>query len=192
MKKYYNEDGQRVSRKGLPWNEPLPVEKRVQPGSALESELFCKYQYLVEKATKCIMRRYKSLGALTREDISQQAQLGLLCGLRAGRFLNHPNQVSYLSSYCLGYPRHAIHKNSRIVKPTAEAIRSSAPNLGHASIEVIGDNEFFSYDVEVTPPEVQEFLSSFTFAELKLFIFEGVLPESKLAEFYRLQTKYGS
>lgn len=173
--------------------KPVERDQCIQAKSKEEGEAWETYSYLIKRVTKSIVKRQKWLGCLTADDLIQTASQGLLNGIRAPRFPNHPNKIAYLSTYCRGYCLHLIARKSRMIRPSDLALKLKAEDLGHQSIEDFDNyasKSHYDGDLLTMPDDFLDFIEAFSPREMLDYDSKGAVPTRLTLEYNSLINKY--
>jgi DNA-directed RNA polymerase specialized sigma subunit len=147
-----------------------------------------EYEHLATRAAKLWYKRYACTGSMTYDDFLQEARVGLINGLRHLETKTHANPSAYLASFAMGYITHAVHRTSRMVRPSYQQIKRGKA-LGHASLEHISMDPGYELP-EPLETDVQEFLQSLTPRQLNRYNKTGSLPPQHQKTFRQLRAKY--
>jgi hypothetical protein len=94
---------------------------------------YAEIEKVVKNSVRAIQKAYSFTGCLTAEDLYNTGWVGALTALTKEKFAKVKNKLAYIYVFSKGYQQHAVHRKSRMIKPSYEDLRACKPYTAHLS-----------------------------------------------------------
>lgn len=94
---------------------------------------YAEIEKVVKNSVRAIQKAYSFTGCLTTEDLYNTGWVGALTALTKQKFGKVKNKLAYIYVFSKGYQQHAVHRKSRMIKPSYEDLKACKPYTAHLS-----------------------------------------------------------
>lgn len=94
---------------------------------------FAEIEKVVKNSVRAIQKAYSFTGCLTTEDLCNTGWVGALTALTKEKFPKVKNKMAYIYVFSKGYIQHAVHRKSRMIKPSYADLKAGKPYTAHLS-----------------------------------------------------------
>jgi hypothetical protein len=94
---------------------------------------FAEIDKIVKNSVRALQKAYSYTGCLTYDDLYSTGWVGALTALTKERFPTVTNKLAYLYVFSKGYGQHALHRKSRMIKPSYEDLKACKAYTAHLS-----------------------------------------------------------
>lgn len=94
---------------------------------------YAEIEKVVKNSVRAIQKAYSFTGCLTTEDLCNTGWVGALTALTKEKFAKVKNKMAYIYVFSKGYIQHAVHRKSRMIKPSYADLKAGKPYTAHLS-----------------------------------------------------------